>query len=291
MSSADEKSHLMMVASLVTDHGLLTIHTNDALIALVASFPVQSTKEAANTCERVDGFSLSEWAAFARKKAAIASSVAKLNGELKAKLAAAGIRTDTKTTSARGKQPSSAAANSSPCSPSSQSMSSSIFPSRVLSKQELLSMRNSYAVSSYDEPLEIRCKTVSNMAVEDYDDPFVVPNAPPLPRYVINTENTFVDISESAAGTGSDGSASCPAQLPIVRTDSHEDVQVNKDSVSSNSSNNSSNSSSNEVGERMEIQEPEENADEEGIDSCRLCKKWRCYNCWTHLKDEHDTCR
>jgi hypothetical protein len=42
--------------------------------------------------DKLDGFTLAEWAAFARKKASIASSVAKLNGELKSKLASASSR-------------------------------------------------------------------------------------------------------------------------------------------------------------------------------------------------------
>ena len=42
--------------------------------------------------DKLDGFTLAEWAAFARKKASIASSVAKLNGELKSKLARASSR-------------------------------------------------------------------------------------------------------------------------------------------------------------------------------------------------------
>ena len=62
------------------------IFTPDALIALVASMPRPgeggASEDVVECIDKLDGFTLAEWAAFARTKAAIAVSVAKLNGEL-----------------------------------------------------------------------------------------------------------------------------------------------------------------------------------------------------------------
>jgi hypothetical protein len=76
-----------VIASLLTSNGPLEIYTTNALTALVASLPSQCVKPVATRGDKLDGFTITEWAAFASKKSAIASSVARLNGELKAKLA------------------------------------------------------------------------------------------------------------------------------------------------------------------------------------------------------------
>lgn len=82
----DSRVNQDAVASLMTVHGPLLIYTTDALVGLVSSMPTQPIKDMIERTDKLDGYSLPEWAAFARKKAKIASSVAKLNGELRAKL-------------------------------------------------------------------------------------------------------------------------------------------------------------------------------------------------------------
>ena len=53
-----------------------------------ASFPHGVESNSAGSNNTFAGFTVDEWAAYVRKKSAIASSVAKLNGVLKTKLAA-----------------------------------------------------------------------------------------------------------------------------------------------------------------------------------------------------------
>ena len=75
-----------VIASLLTPNGPLQIYTTNALTALVIALPCQCVKPVA--CDdKPDGFTITEWAAFSCKKSAIASSIARRNGELKAKLA------------------------------------------------------------------------------------------------------------------------------------------------------------------------------------------------------------
>ena len=94
-------SHAMVVsalACLATTRGDLRICDLAALRAVIELLPERASVYDSNedgyegfasegaAAGRLDGFALAEWAAFARKKAAIASSVAKLNGERKKRI-------------------------------------------------------------------------------------------------------------------------------------------------------------------------------------------------------------
>ena len=96
LAAEDSSIQDKAIASLLTAHGPMLIFTSDALIALVGSmrrYCEGGAAEVAAECnDKLDGFTLAEWAAFACKKAAIASFVARLNGELKSKLASASSR-------------------------------------------------------------------------------------------------------------------------------------------------------------------------------------------------------
>ena len=96
MATEESTIQDIVIASLMTAHGPMLIFTSDALNALVGSMRRHgkggTAEVTAEGKHKLDGFTLVEWAAFARKKAAIATSVARLNGELKSKLASASSR-------------------------------------------------------------------------------------------------------------------------------------------------------------------------------------------------------
>ena len=88
MSAMHSDAKRGAVACFMTARGPLFLYSMEALSNVFASFPHAVESNSAECNNKSDGFTVDEWAAYARKKSAIASSVAKLNGVLKTKLAA-----------------------------------------------------------------------------------------------------------------------------------------------------------------------------------------------------------
>ena len=83
-----------VTASLMTANGPLQIFTMDALAVVISSLPCPGGKSVAPCSDTLDGFTIAEWASLARKKPAIASSVSRLNGALKAKFVSQSVEGD-----------------------------------------------------------------------------------------------------------------------------------------------------------------------------------------------------